>query len=74
MFVFKKLKDPNNQYDTADLEMQSHAVTLPEILTDFQDFLKGSGYCFDGEIEIVKEEPFAEFVTENEDPETQPGE
>ena len=33
---------------------------LPDILQEFQDFLRGCGYYFDGNLDIVNEEQGAE--------------
>lgn len=33
-----------------------HEVGLQEILTDFEDFLRGIGFRFDGSLEIVDSE------------------
>ena len=35
--------------------MTTDAVTLPEILENFELFLKGSGFVFDGNVDIVEE-------------------
>jgi len=32
--------------------MESDAITLTEILTEFEQFLKGCGFVFDGELTI----------------------
>lgn len=35
------------------LTFDTERVTLDDVLFDFQDFLKGCGYVFDGEVSIV---------------------
>lgn len=45
------------------LKMETHNVSLPDILQDFQYFLKGMGFVFNGN--IVIEEDFGN-VTDNE--------
>ena len=53
MFKFIKLQDESNKYDTTKVIVVSEAITLPQILEDFQDFLRGSGFVFDGNLEII---------------------
>jgi len=43
-FVFKKYRNPDNEFDNSDLEMTIEAEGLTEILEDFLDFLSGCGY------------------------------
>lgn len=50
-----KLQDPNNEYDQTKVTHEFYAVDLSEMLEQFQDFLKGCGYQFSGNIEIVDE-------------------
>lgn len=56
MFIFKKLKDKDNRFDTNDVIMRSEAMTIPEIMEDFRDFLKGCGYRFKDESEYGGDE------------------
>ena len=36
--------------------VQTDAHHLPEVIEEFQTFLRGCGYYFDGELEFVEEE------------------
>jgi hypothetical protein len=54
--IFKKLRDPDNQFDHTDVIIRSDSTDLPSILQDFSDFLKGCGFLWQGEITIVDEE------------------
>lgn len=45
-YVFKKLKD--GTYDTVELTMEIEAGTLTEIIEEFGNFLKGSGFSSEG--------------------------
>lgn len=39
-----------------NLRAETNAVTLDDILPVFEDFLRGSGFVFDGHLDIVKHE------------------
>lgn len=41
---FIKNKDPNNNFDTSSVTLESEAVTLDDILFDFASFLRACGY------------------------------
>ena len=51
----KKSKDPENDFDNYDLEMIINDVDLYEILENFENFLRGCGFVFDGR--LIIEEP-----------------
>lgn len=38
------------------LEYSSSAETLPELLADFEQYLRGCGFVFDGQVDIVSED------------------
>ena len=44
MLIFRKERDKTNQFDTTNVVVESNAVTLPEILEDFKEFLMACGY------------------------------
>lgn len=52
-FVFKKLMDPNNHFDTSEIVIKSCALTLSEVLEDMEALLVAAGYKFSGNLEIV---------------------
>ena len=39
--------------DNSRNTLETHSITLPEILLDFEMFLRGSGFRFDGDVAIV---------------------
>ena len=43
-YIFKKLKDKTNHYDTTEIEMIVETVDRQELLERFIDFLQVSGY------------------------------
>ena len=55
-YKFIKLIDKDNEFDNTQLTMDVEATTIDEILKAFQDFLKGSGFVFDGIMDIIEEE------------------
>jgi hypothetical protein len=55
-YKFIKTKDPENKYDTSNVTVESNAEALPELLEDIEDFLRGCGFCFKGNLDIVKDE------------------
>jgi hypothetical protein len=56
MFKFIKEKDPKNQFSINRVEMSCSGESLPEILESFEDFLRGCGFIFDGNLYIVSDE------------------
>ena len=54
MIIFKKTKDLSNEFDNTEVYLKTDALTVPEILEDFKNFLAGCGYpvTFEDEIEI----------------------
>lgn len=55
-FKFTKTADDQSKFDSANLTMETSAVYLPDILKDFEDFLKGCGFVFEGSLEVVEPE------------------
>lgn len=58
MITFKKERDKTNNFDTTNVIIESTAVSLPDILSDFKEFLMACGYQIspDEEIVIYKED------------------
>lgn len=58
--IFKKIMESDrNMFAPVTPKTITHeteACTLPELLEDFENFLKGVGYQFDGHLDIVQEE------------------
>lgn len=55
-YIFKKEKDLNNTFDNTTVELAVDTESQDEILTAFEEFLRGCGFYFDGTIELVKDE------------------
>lgn len=55
-FQFKKMQDPDNEFSTSTVIVESSAVTIDKVLEDFEDFLRGCGYYFKGNLEIVEDD------------------
>lgn len=55
-YIFKKLKDESNKFDTATVEITVETEDLGEVLQAFEEFLKGSGFHFKGSVDISDEE------------------
>ena len=58
MYKFIKMRDENNEYDISDIEVviDNGDATLNELLAQFEDFLLGCGYRFDGHIDIINDD------------------
>lgn len=52
---------------TSKITTETNAETLNEVLEEFECFLKGSGYHFEGKIDIVREEDDYDFDDEDDD-------
>lgn len=52
------IKESRNDEDNygSRLEYQFDAINLSDMLEHYQNFLKGCGYVFDGELDIAEEE------------------
>lgn len=47
-FIFKKERNPENEYDIAEIVMKLEAETLTEVIEEFGRFLVASGYSAEG--------------------------
>ncbi len=54
-YIFTKNQDINNKFDHTKVQIESDAETLSEILEAFEYFLKGSGFVFEGHLDIVND-------------------
>jgi hypothetical protein len=61
-YKFIKVKDPENRFETTDIEFKVETSSLLELIQEFEYFLKGCGFAFDGTLEIV--EPEDAFLSE----------
>ena len=55
MFIFKKTKDPSNEYDIADVVFEVNTISLAELVQQFEAFLKANEFYFDGHLDFVEE-------------------
>lgn len=53
MIKFEYQYDENSPKITVELHPDT---SLPDLIQSFQDFLKGAGYVFDGELDFTEEE------------------
>jgi hypothetical protein len=62
MFIFKKTRDTENQYDISDIEfaVADGDIEIDYLLTEFEHFLKACGYNFKGNVDIVESEEICE--------------
>lgn len=44
MLVFRKIKDPDNQFDQTDITMEVNHVNLEDVVQEFVGFLRACGY------------------------------
>jgi hypothetical protein len=54
-YIFIKERDELNKFDHTRVQIESDSVSLPDLIEDFSDFLKASGFVLDG-LEIVESE------------------
>lgn len=47
-FIFKKERNPENEFDIAEITMKLQAGTLPEVIEEFGRFLVACGYSAEG--------------------------
>lgn len=55
-YIFIKEPDSDNKHDRTVVRIESNTSSLPELLEDFESFLKASGFYFDGSVDIIGEE------------------
>lgn len=65
-FVYQNFDIYSNEL-TSKITTETNAETLNEVLEEFECFLKGAGYYFDGKIDIVKEDDDYDFDDEDDD-------
>jgi len=63
--TFKCEHPATDNHSSSTVTFETNAVFLPEILTEFKHFLKGCGFYFDGELEIVDDMPQEPSQDEN---------
>ena len=50
----------------AKITYQSDREVLDEVIEDFQDFIRGCGYYFEGNLQVVENEIFIEETQHND--------
>jgi len=55
-YIFKKVPNPDNRFDTDEIKFTVNAESLPELLESFSFFLKACGFTLAGELDIVDTE------------------
>lgn len=53
---FTLICDHSNALDTHVVTHEFNAALLGDVLENFQMFLKGAGYCFDGTLDIIEDD------------------
>jgi hypothetical protein len=54
-YFLVKTRDPNNKFDNTDITHEVTTESLDDLLPAMEAFLRGSGFYFDGELQIVPE-------------------
>ena len=54
--MFIKEIDKNNEYDTTKIEFTEESPCLSQVITSFEDFLRGCGFKIDGHLDIIYNE------------------
>lgn len=55
-YLFKKTPDDKRDEAIVTLELDHTEQSLDDMCTAFMDFLRGCGFVFDGNVEIVNDE------------------
>jgi hypothetical protein len=56
MYKFQKTRDPENEFDTTNVTIESNAVTMPQLIEDFKDFLAACGFPISHNDNLIIEE------------------
>ena len=65
-FICEQESDPYADIVESKRTVEFYADSLNQILSEFETFLRGSGYHFDGNIDVVEEESYEEYRKESE--------
>lgn len=55
MSKFTFIREESTYYNNAKSTAEFSAVTLEDVIQEFEQFLRGSGFVFDGRLDIVQE-------------------
>ena len=65
-FICEQDASPYGEVVESKRTVEFYADSLNQILSEFETFLRGSGYHFDGNIDIVEEESYEEYREETQ--------
>ena len=63
-FVYE-LNDIYSSEVTNKVTLETNATTLHEVLAEFENFLKGAGYSFEGVLDFVNEDESSFYNSDN---------
>jgi len=55
-YIFKKLKDLDNHFDTTDVVIKLQTDDLTDLLTTFKEYLQACGYQINGDVIVSTNE------------------
>ena len=55
-YIFKKLKDENNDFDTTTVELTVESENLGDVVEAFEEFLRGSGFHPRGSLDFIEDD------------------
>ena len=57
MHTFTKTRDPENPFDHVEVTVKTSAEQLSDIVTAFEDYLRATGFHFEGQrLELVDDD------------------
>lgn len=56
MHTFSYTPDPDNPHDKNTVSISTNADNLLDLVEAFERYLKATGFVFDGQLDIVKED------------------
>lgn len=55
-YILKKLKDPDNHFDTTDVIIRIETESLSDVVQGMEEFIRACGFCPEGTLDFVGEE------------------
>lgn len=56
MHTFSYTPNPQNSYDHTSVTVSTNTPSIEEVLQSFEKYLRATGFCFDGVVDIVYNE------------------
>jgi len=56
MHTFTYVPDPENHYDHISVTVSTNTPSLEEVLQAFEQYLRATGFCFEGVVDIVNDD------------------